>query len=96
VAELKDLVVAYAKQETIGPLRNIGRFVAFGVAGSTFLSVGLLLLALGGLRALQTETGDRFTGDWSWAPYLITFVGCALVVAASIYAIGAARRRSRR
>jgi hypothetical protein len=45
---------------------------------------------------LQTETGDRFSGTWSFAPYLITFVGCVLVAAAAIYAIGAARRRTRR
>jgi hypothetical protein len=96
VAELKDLVVAYAKQETLDPLRNIGRFLAFGVAGSTLLSVGLGLLALAGLRALQTETGSTFTGNWSFAPYLITFVGCALVMAFAAYAIGAARRRTRR
>ena len=37
-------------------------------------SVGILFLAIGALRALQTETGTRFQGHWSWAPYGITFV----------------------
>ena len=39
-----------------------------------------MFLGLSGLRALQDETGDTFTGDWSWVPYLIMFV--ALLVGA--------------
>lgn len=94
--ELKELVVAYAKQETIEPLKSLGRFVALGVGGSILLAAGLLLLVLSALRALQTETGDRFTGDWSFAPYLITFAGCVVVTVLSVRAIGAAKRRSRK
>lgn len=81
VGELKDLTVSYAKQETIDPLRNLGRWVAFGVGGSLVLGIGLCLLALSLLRALQTET-DVFEGNWSWAPYFITAV--ALVVIAAL------------
>jgi hypothetical protein len=87
VDELKELTITYAKQETIDPLRNVGRFVGFGVGGSFVMGIGLCLLALAGLRALQTETGDTFEGDWSWAPYLITtvvLVGIAALVAMKI------------
>lgn len=87
IGELKELTITYAKQETIDPLRNVGRFVGFGIGGSFVLGVGLCLLGLAGLRALQTETGDTFEGDWSWAPYLITtvvLVGIAAVVAMKI------------
>jgi len=70
--EFVDMVVAYAKQETLGPMRGVGRFVAFGVSGSIALSIGLLLLLLALLRALQTETGSTFQGNLSWLPYLIT------------------------
>src|SRR5687767_13848155 len=94
--ELKDMVVTYAKQETVDPLKAIGRFLALGVGGSILLAVGLVLLVLSGLRALQTETGDRFTGDLSFAPYLITFAGCVLVAVLSGRAIGAAKRRARK
>ena len=73
VLELRDLVVTYVKQETVVPLRQLGRYVGFGVAGALLLGLGVVLLGVGGLRALQTETGDTFTGDWSWAPYLIVF-----------------------
>lgn len=74
VLELRDLVVTYVKQETVVPLRQLGRYVGFGIAGAFLLGLGSLLLGVGGLRALQTETGDTFTGDWSWAPYGITFL----------------------
>ena len=87
IGELKELTITYAKQETIDPLRNVGRFVGFGIGGSFVLGIGLCLLGLAGLRALQTETGDTFEGDWSWAPYLITtvaLVGIAAVVARKI------------
>src|SRR5207302_11445832 len=56
-SKLLDLVRAYAKQETVEPLRGVGRFVAFGLAGSFLVGIGLVLLALGALRALQNETG---------------------------------------
>lgn len=81
VSDLKDLLVAYAKQETLGPLSNIKRYLARGLAGSVLVGLGLLLLALSGLRALQTQTGSTFTGNWSWAPYAIVLVGLVLAIA---------------
>jgi len=79
VRELKDLVVAYAKQETIEPLKGLGRYVGFGIGGAVLLGTGLFFLAMGGLRALQTETGDTFDGNWSFAPYAIVLAGLTLV-----------------
>jgi hypothetical protein len=73
------MVVAYAKQETLGPLRGLGRFVAFGVSGSIALTVGLVFLLVALLRLLQTETGSTFQGHLTWLPYLIT-AGAALGV----------------
>ena len=83
-AELWDLVRAYVKQETVEPIKGLGRKVAFGIAGSVLLSIGLVLLALGGLRALQTETGTTFEESWSWAPYLITLVGLAVLIGLAV------------
>lgn len=84
VTELWDLVRAYAKQETVEPLKGIGRWLAYGVAGSLFLGAGLVLLGVGGLRALQTETGTTFQESWSWAPYLITLAGLAILIALAV------------
>lgn len=82
IQELKELVVAYFKQETLEPLQGLKRFVGFGLAGGTLLGIGIFFLAMAGLRALQTETGTTFTGSWSWAPYGIVVV--ALLAGAGI------------
>jgi hypothetical protein len=79
--EFVQLVVDYAKQETLGPLKGLGRFLALGVAGSVALAAGGVLLLLAGLRALQTETGSTFGGNLTWLPYVIT-AGAAIVVMA--------------
>ena len=85
--EFADMVVAYAKQETLGPLRGLGRFVGFGVSGSILLTVGLVLLLLALLRALQTETGSTFEGNLSWAPYLITSAAAVAALGLSVWRI---------
>ncbi len=78
-----DLLVAYAKQETVEPLKGLGRWVGAGAGGSVLIATGVSLLLLSGLRALQTETGTTFTGNWSWVPYLIMLVAAGLVVGLS-------------
>jgi hypothetical protein len=80
LTELWELARDYAKQETIDPLKGLGRFLGFGVLGAVALGIGVSLLVLAGLRALQTETGSTFTGNWSWAPYpLVALGGGALI-----------------
>ena len=82
-----ELLVAYAKQETVEPLRGLGRWIGFGAGGSVLIATGISLLLLSALRALQTETGTTFTGNWSWAPYVIVLAGALLVGGLSIWAI---------
>jgi hypothetical protein len=93
IVELRDLVVEYFKQETIVPLKQLGRYVAFGLLGALLLGFGAVFLGLAGLRALQTETDTTFTGNWSWAPYVIMVA--ALLAGAFItwQTRGAVRRR---
>ena len=74
ILELRELVVAYFRQEAIDPIKSLGRYVLFGLAGALLLGLGVVLLGVGALRALQVETGSTFHGDWSWAPYGIVFV----------------------
>ena len=94
-SELWDLVVTYLKQETVVPIKGLGRFLALGMAGAVVLGIGLVLLALSLLRALQTEADTTFDGDWSWAPYGITLVACAVAAALAARAIGSHKRRAR-
>ena len=91
-SELWELILSYARQETIEPVKGVGRYLAFGLAGSAALATGLVLLALAGLRALQTET-TVFDDGWSWAPYLITVAGTGVVIALAVSAMGRRRRR---
>ena len=74
VNELWDLTKTYAKQQTIDPLKGIGRFLLFGLGAAVTGSIGLVLLLVALLRALQTQTGSTFTGNLSWIPYLIVLV----------------------
>lgn len=83
VSDLWELTTSYAKQETIDPLKGLGRFLGFGIGGAIALGVGVVLLLLAGLRAMQTETSTTFTGNLSWAPYLIVVaVGTVLIALA--------------
>jgi hypothetical protein len=68
-SEFKDLLLAYVRQETLDPLKALGRFLAWGAIGAVLLSVGALFVALGIVRAVQTEAGVHLSGDWSWVPY---------------------------
>jgi len=95
LGELKELTVTYAKQETVEPIKGLGRFVGFGVGGSFLLGVGICLLALGLLRFLQTETDGTFDAGWSWAPYLITTVVLGVLAFLAVRAIDKDRRRAR-
>ncbi len=80
IGDVIDLVKAYAKQETLDPLKGSARWLGFGVLGSVLLMIGGISLTLALLRVLQEETGTRLTGNWSWAPYLITFSALALIM----------------
>jgi hypothetical protein len=87
VTELWDLTRTYAKQETVDPLKNLGRFLGGGIPGAIVLGIGVVLLMLSMLRLLQTETDTAFTGSLSWVPYVIVLIGGALLIAAALFTI---------
>lgn len=69
-SELVALVIAYAKQETVVPIKSLGRYVAFGLIGALLFAAGGVLIAVTGLRAIQFEAGSHLSGEWSWVPYM--------------------------
>ena len=73
IGEVVDLVKDYAKQETLGPLKGAGRWLALGAIGSVLLGLGLVIVLLSLLRLLQTEV-SAFDGAFSWVPYLVVLV----------------------
>ena len=74
IAELWELVVAYARQETVEPLLQLRRYIAFGLAGALLLGMGVFFCTMAALRALQTETGSRLAGHLAWIPYVVVVV----------------------
>ena len=91
-SELWTLTVDYAKQEIKDPLTGLVSYVVWGVATMLLVGIGSILLAVGALRALQTETGSTFTGNLSWAPYGIVLAGAVVVLGV----VGAIIMRGRR
>lgn len=89
------LTIDYLKQETVGPLQGLGRFLVYGIVGSLALCIGTVLLLVGLLRLLQTETGTTFAGDLTWIPYGIVAVVAVAVMALTAWRVakGPAERR---
>jgi hypothetical protein len=80
IAELIDLVRAYAKQETIGELRGTGRWLAWGAVGGISILLGLLFTLVGVLRLLQSTVFNG-SNSFSWVPYFIVLgLTIALIV----------------
>ena len=84
VGGVVELVKAYATQETLGPLKGAGRWLAMGTIGAALLGLGLSLVLLGILRLLQTEWTRSASGSLSWLAYLIVLVICLGLAALAI------------
>lgn len=57
-SDLVQLVIAYAKQETLDPVLRQLKALGRGIAGAVLLALGTVLLAVGFVRALETEFGS--------------------------------------
>ena len=99
VNALKDLLVAYAKQETVVPLKSLIRFVIWGVIGAVLLGIACILWVLAIVRTLQAETtpdkhthltalGVAFTGHLTWIPYLGGLLFAAIIAGLAVSRIG--------
>jgi len=99
--ELKAMVTDYAKQQTVDPLKHLGKWAAFGVAGAVSMMIGVFLLGLGALRLFQKWDWTQCEmvgagadavcegGGWSFAPYIFVFL--ILLVAAGLCFLAAAK-----
>jgi len=93
--ELRAVIVRYVKEETIAPLKSMGRFLAFGALGSLFVGFGSVLMLLGLLRYLQWQF-PFLDGSESWIPYAVVSVVAIAAIAITITRIFASvgpRRR---
>ena len=92
IQELRGLVVAYAQQETLEPLKGLGRYAGYGLAGALLSGLGAVFIAIGLLRLIEDEGGVHLTGNWSWVPYagvMVLSFACALLA----WSIGTRRKK---
>lgn len=88
ISQVIDLVKDYARQETLGPIKGAGRWLAAGAAGAVLIGTGCVLLVLGALRMVQNEFGKSFRGSWtSLLPYLFAFVASLAVMGIAAWRI---------
>ncbi|HEY5104305.1 MAG TPA: hypothetical protein VII65_04595 [Acidimicrobiales bacterium] len=92
--ELRGIAIRYLKEETIKPIKDLGRFVIWGTLGSLFVGFGAVLLLFASLRYLQWQF-PVLNGSLSWLPYVIVAVLALIVIALTAWRIasGTAKRR---
>lgn len=76
------MLVTYAKQETTEPLKTLGSYLAWGLAGALCVFLGTLFVSLGVLRLFQSEFADTFGGGggMSTLPYVFALVVLIIVM----------------
>lgn len=90
VTDLVDSVKAYARQETIEPLKGAARWVFVGSGAALSLGLATVFLTLAVLRLSQDMGGTVLDGAWSFSHYLI-----ALVVVSALVGLSFSRIRQR-
>lgn len=84
ITDLVESVRTYAVQETVGPIKGAGRWLAYGTVASMFLGLSVVLLGLGALRLSQDLGGTVLDGTWSFIHYLVATVVLAAAVIGAI------------
>jgi hypothetical protein len=72
-SDLVQLIIAYAKQETLDPVLRQLKKLGWGVAGGACMALGTALLGLGFVRALQTEFGTARLPGLAVSPGVAVF-----------------------
>ena len=91
--ELQRLLVDYAKQETIEPLKALGHYLGLGIAGAVVMFLGVFFVGLATLRLLQSL--DPFQGG-SWMsslPYVVAIMVLAIAIGLIYLSLSRARRK---
>lgn len=90
--ELVDLVIAYAKQETLEPLKSLGKRAALGLGGALLLGIGGVFCSMAALRAMQSETDFFERHNLSYLPYFLTVVILVLLSLIGWMGLGPGKR----
>jgi hypothetical protein len=88
IGQVIEIVTDYAQQETLGPIRGAGKWLAAGAAGAMLIGTGCAVLVLGLLRLVQNEFGKSFRGTWtSMLPYLFALIASVAVMGVAFWRI---------
>ena len=91
--ELQQMLVTYAKQETVEPLKTLGGYLAKGIAGSIFMFLGIMFTGFGTLRFVQSKVKTFGGGSWgSLALYVITLGVLAFMVLVLVLSLSRAKK----
>ena len=91
--ELVDLVIAYAKQETLEPLKGLGKNALKGLGGAFLLGMGGLFVSIGALRAMQTETDWFEEHNATYLPYFLTIMVLLVLSAIGWVGLGPGKKK---
>jgi hypothetical protein len=96
LSELWEMLVTYAKQETVQPLKGLFRFVGVGVAAMLLLGTGVLLMSVSVLRLLQTKEpfGWQLSGSLNFIPYLVSLLVLGVLIGLAVLAIKPKRSKT--
>ena len=96
LSELWEMLVSYAKQETVQPLKGLFRFVGVGVAAMLLLGTGVVLMSVSVLRLLQTKQpfGWQLTGSLNFIPYLVSLAVLGVLIGLAVLAIKPKRSKT--
>jgi hypothetical protein len=96
LSELWEMLVTYAKQETVQPLKGLFRFVGVGVGAMLLLGTGVLLMSVSVLRLLQTKEpfGWQLSGSLNFIPYLVSLLVLGVLIALAVLAIKPKRSKT--
>lgn len=91
VSELADLSKNYLVENTVEPMRRMGRFAGWSLLGGILMATGWVLLSVAGLRLLLAVLPD--TELWSVLAYVLATA--AALLTALLVVLGASRSRAR-
>ncbi len=89
--ELLELTKAYLRQETLDPLRSLGRRVGYGVLGSLCVGLGAIFIGSAVLRLVPRHVSATSRGILSSIVYFVAGVALVAVIGAS-WKVGMRRR----
>ena len=78
VTELTDISKAYLQQETVEPVKRVGKTFGLGIAAALSFAIGVFLIGVGVLRYVSEALPEG--AYWSALAYVIAVVPFALVV----------------